>query len=151
MDVLRRNTDYALRAMVNLANHWEKEPVSTREIAREEDISYQLACKLMQKLHNAGLVESCMGPKGGFGLSREPSKIELLEIIETIQGPVRLNRCSANVTACVRQSSCPISRKLAGLQEYLKNFLSGVTLAQMLKSRGLRRKAKTGKLRKGKR
>ena len=151
MDVLRRNTDYALRAMANLVMHWGQEPISTREIAREENISYQLACKLLQKLHNAGLVESCMGPKGGFGLGREPSKIELLEIIETIQGPVRLNRCSANVTVCVRQSSCPISRKLAGLQGYLENFLSSVTLDQLLKSKGSRRKAKTGKLKKGKR
>ncbi|MHC4190912.1 MAG: hypothetical protein ACYSUB_14745 [Planctomycetota bacterium] len=51
---------------MNLARYWEQEPTSTREVAREKDISYQLMCKIQQKLHNARLVESCMGPKEGL-------------------------------------------------------------------------------------
>ena len=145
MDILRRNTDYALRAMVNLASHWGRGPISTRAVSRDMDIPYQLACKLMQRLHKAKLIMSCMGPRGGFRLSREPSKIHLLEIIETIQGPVSLNRCLVDVSACIRQPSCPVNRKLAGLQGYLEDFLSGITLDQLLESNGSTRRTRTGK------
>ena len=90
MDILRRNTDYALRIMVDLAMHWGQESISTRAVSNDMDVPYQLACKLMQKLHKAKLVKSLRGPKGGFRLSKNPSMTNLLKIIETIQGPVSL-------------------------------------------------------------
>lgn len=141
MDILRRNTDYALRMMITLAEHWHKKPISTRTLSKEGDVPYQLACKLLQKLHKAGLVKSCRGPKGGFKLSRKPSKINLLKIIETIQGPMTLNRCLINIAACTRQATCPVSRRLVKLQKYLGSFLNGITLDQLL-SGGSKRKSR---------
>ena len=146
MDILRRNTDYALRAMVNLAGHYGDDPVSTREISQSEDISYQLACKLMQKLNNAGLVKSSMGPNGGFVLSRTPAKINLAEIIDAIQGPLSLSRCLLGENVCQRQNGCPITVKLTKLQKNIGDYLQSITLNELLhhqgvkKARGLRSK-----------
>lgn len=150
MDVLRRNTDYALRAIVNLAAHYGNEPVSTRTIAVQEDISYQLACKLMQKLQNAKFVKSCMGPKGGFVLGREPSKISLLEVIEAIQGPISLNRCLLSVNACPKQRGCTVRARLVGLQQCIYEYLSGITLDELLQGKGTKRKRKAGSLKRRK-
>jgi Rrf2 family iron-sulfur cluster assembly transcriptional regulator len=143
MDVLRRNTDYALRAMVNLASHYGNEPISTRKIAAEEDISYQLACKLMQRLKKAKLVTSCMGANGGFTLNKETSRISLLDVINAIQGPISLNRCLLGVNACPKQKNCSVRSKLVGLQDYISGYLTGIKLDELASYRGKKIKKKT--------
>ena len=132
MDVLRRNTDYALRAMVHLARNWRQGPVSARHVAEAQCISYQLTCKLLQRLGKAGLVKSQMGAKGGFSLSRAPGRIHLWEVVETTQGPVRLNRClGRDNPGCDQKKICSLSNSLAGLQKHLERSLRGITLAQL--------------------
>lgn len=123
-----------MRAMVHLACHNGNAAVSTRTIAEKEDISYQLACKLMQRLSGAGLVKSSMGPRGGFTLGRAPGKINLLEIIEAVQGPVSVNRCLVKGQGCERQSECPVSGTLEQLQRHIESFLTKTTLEKICKT-----------------
>ena len=134
MDVIRRNTDYALRLMINLARNFGKGPVSSKILAEKEEVSYQLTCKLMQKLNTAGLVKSQMGPKGGFFLEKKPSEITLAAVVDVIQGPVTLNRCFHEIGLCPRQSKCPINKRLTELQEYIGRFFKSITLSQFLES-----------------
>ena len=148
MDILRRNTDYALRLAVNLAKHYGEATLSTRVLAEDEGVSYQLACKLMQKLHAAGLVESDMGPKGGFRLRRLPDEVSIGEVIEAIQGPLRLNRCLLSDGLCARQETCPVREKMRHLQEQMDGYLKGVTLGELAKNR--QSTGKQTKRRKGK-
>lgn len=135
MDILRRNTDYALRLAVNLARHHGDGAVATRMLAEDEDVSYQLACKLMQKLHGAGLVQSDMGPRGGYRLSRSPEEIAILDVIEAVQGPLRLNRCLLRDGLCSRQGSCPVREKMQQLQEQMDGYLGSVTLGELARNR----------------
>jgi Rrf2 family iron-sulfur cluster assembly transcriptional regulator len=135
MDMLRRNTDYGLRIMVNLARHFNNEFVSARQLAEEGNFSYQLGCKILQRLHKAGLVKSDMGPKGGFALNREPSAINLMEIINILQGGLRLNRCLFGGRGCEFEAECEINTKLTCLQLYIEGYLSGITLSEILRSR----------------
>jgi len=131
MDVIRRNTDYAVRLVVHLAKHYGNEPISTRSAAAEEHVPYQLACKLMQKLNNAKLVTSCMGPRGGFVLAAEPSKISLLDVVKVIQGPVNMNRCLLGEETCPKQTTCKVRGKLASLQKNINSGLAAITLDEL--------------------
>jgi Rrf2 family iron-sulfur cluster assembly transcriptional regulator len=131
MDVVRRNTDYAARLMVHLARHYGNGPISTRTVAAEEEVPYQLACKLMQKLNNAKLVKSCMGPKGGFVLGAEPSKINLLEVVEAIQGPISINRCVLDKNICSRSTICAVREKLIDIQDVITKGLAAITLDEL--------------------
>jgi Rrf2 family iron-sulfur cluster assembly transcriptional regulator len=140
MDVVRRNTDYAARLMVHLAKHYGNGPISTRAAAAEEQVPYQLACKLMQKLNNAKLVTSCMGPKGGFVLGAEPSTINLLNVVEAIQGPISINRCVLDINVCSRSKTCAVREKLADIQENLTKELTAITLEELRQGTKQRRK-----------
>jgi Rrf2 family iron-sulfur cluster assembly transcriptional regulator len=140
MDVVRRNTDYAARLMVHLAKHYGNGPISTRAAAAEEQVPYQLACKLMQKLNNAKLVTSCMGPKGGFVLGAEPSKISLLEVVEAIQGPISINRCVLDQNACSRSTICAVREKLTDIQDVMTKGLAAITLDELKRGAKQRRK-----------
>ena len=139
MDIIRRNTDYALRAAVELAGRFNGEPVSTKEIADRQQMPYQLACKLLQRLHNAGIVKSEMGPAGGFILSRNPSKITVRKIVEIIQGPVRLNNCRL----CRLSRQCTVGPELARLQGQINEFFDGLTLRQLADTNGCKKTAKS--------
>ena len=139
MDVLRRNTDYALRMMVNLASHFNGELMSARQLASDGHFSYQLGCKLLQKLHKAQLVKSGMGPKGGFALSRGPSEITLMEIINVLQGEIRMNKCLLGGEGCEFEPECEVNTKLVCLQLYIDGYLSGITLAEILQVQSKRK------------
>jgi Rrf2 family protein len=121
--------------MVDLANRFNGEFISARQLASEGNFSYQLGCKILQKLHKDNLVKSDMGPKGGFALSREPSRISLMEIITALQGGIRLNRCLYGGKGCEFESECEIHTKLTCLQLYIDGYLGGITLQEILGSR----------------
>jgi Rrf2 family iron-sulfur cluster assembly transcriptional regulator len=135
MDIIRRNTDYALRAAVELADRFGREPVATKQLADRRNIPYQLACKLLQRLHKAGIVKSEMGPAGGFTLGRNPSKITVRQVVEAVQGPVLLSRCLVSKSFCGLSRRCPVNPELGRLQYKINAFLNGVTLKHLSRNR----------------
>jgi Rrf2 family iron-sulfur cluster assembly transcriptional regulator len=144
VDIIRRNTDYALRAAVELAERFGYEPVATKQIADRRKIPYQLACKLLQRLHKAGIIKSEMGPAGGFTLGRKPSKITVRQVVEAIQGPVLLSRCLVSKSFCGLSRSCSINPELGRLQIKINTFLDGLSLKQLsaAQNKGNRKRSK---------
>ena len=136
MDLIRRNTDYALRLVTSLAAQPDTgEVMSARNLSELNKVPYTLACKLLQRYQKAGIVNSTMGPKGGFCLARRPSEITILELVETIQGTIRVNRCLIAPLVCPVQQNCPLHPKLADLQEEIQRYLRNTTLAEVIKTK----------------
>ncbi len=132
MNVLRQNTDYALRLLVNLADRFNGKPAATNQLAQAEDISPQFAAKILQKLQKAHLVASVMGPQGGFVLARRPAKINLLQAIQAVQGMVAFNRCSPGAEGCRRKKYCPIAPVVDRMQNQINDSLASITLQDLL-------------------
>src|SRR5688500_562084 len=82
--------EYACVALVELARRrTEGAPVSLKAIAEQYGISPAFLTQIFMQLKGAGMVVSVRGASGGYQLAREPDDINLAEIIETIDGPLR--------------------------------------------------------------
>lgn len=134
MEVIRRNTDYALRLVTLLARRQgEEQKVSSRVLAEEAQVPYTLTCKLLQKLQKKGIVKSVMGPKGGFLLAQPPEQVSFLEVVELVQGPIRMNRCLLGDHVCPLKQGCPLHGQMAGLQKEVREHLGATTFADVIK------------------
>ncbi len=133
MDLIRRDTDYAFRLAAQLAKSYgDKSTFSARVLAKDNHVSHALTCKILQKLAAAGIVESIMGPKGGFRLANNPKKIEFRQLIEAVQGPVSVNKCLVGDFKCPLKEECPAHPKMAKLQAQINDFLKELTLQEFV-------------------
>jgi len=83
-------TRYGMRLMLALALNYGKGPSLLRDIANKEKISEKYLSQIIIPLKAQGLVNSFRGAKGGYVLSRLPSEITLREIVETLEGGLKL-------------------------------------------------------------
>lgn len=136
MNVIRQHTDYALRLLVVLGQAGGK--VSAKQLSRTARVSYYYTAKILQTLRGGGIVASTMGKQGGFSLAQEPREITLLTVIQTVQGPVRLNQCLLPVRPCKLRDRCPITGAMAKVQRQLEDSLDAVTLEDILRTQTAR-------------
>jgi len=123
MEISRR-TDYGVRVILDLALLDQGERASTQEIADRQNIPAPFLAKIISQLSFSGLVTTYRGAGGGVRLARPASEINLLEVIEALDGPVRLNRCVLAPGLCPRDDVCPVHDIWAQVQADLTDVLS---------------------------
>ncbi len=133
MDISRK-TDYALRMLVALV----REPggvISVRSAADANDVPYSFARSIQRDLSEAGIVESLRGAHGGMRLATSPSRVTLLSIVESMQGPLSLSACESagpDCSACPRMRGCHLNPIWTGARQLLESYLSSVTLEDIV-------------------
>jgi Rrf2 family protein len=130
---LTRSADYAMRAMLDIAAQTESEEgrARTHLVAQRQAIPPALLAKLVPLLVRAGLLDSQRGARGGLELARPASDINMLEIVEAIEGPVAVNRCTANPIQCDRVDLCVVHPVWQQAQDYLVHLLQTTSLADL--------------------
>ena len=138
MELIHRNTDYAIRALISLAALKEGECMTSAQLARAGSVPVPFMRKLMRKLVAEQLAVSVRGARGGYCLARNPEVISVLTIMEIVQGPFLINRCSLPAKRCPRRAKCPVRKALQPIQLEMRKTLSSVPLSSLLlyKSRG---------------
>ena len=130
---ITKQADYAVRAVLYLARLGQGNRAATSKIAEEKHIPPSFLAKIVSQLSIAGLLHTSRGARGGVTLARSPENITLLEVVEAIDGPIRLNECAHADGMCVFTEDCPLVSIWQSAQRDLVERLKNANFAQFLK------------------
>ncbi len=126
---------YGVRAMLDLALNFGKEPVLLRNIATRLEVSEKYLEHCMSSLRNAGLVRSIRGSRGGYILAKLPSEIRLSVIIEVLEGSMAPVECVDDSEICQRTNLCVTRDIWVKIKEAIDNILESTTLEDLAERR----------------
>ncbi|HOJ92097.1 MAG TPA: Rrf2 family transcriptional regulator [Dictyoglomaceae bacterium] len=125
--------EYGLRAMILLAEDYQKKKLSLSQMSEKEAISREFLAQLMLNLKKANLVESYKGISGGFILAKSPSDITLREIIEALEGPIKLIECIHVNDTCTKQNFCQSQKVWDFIESKILKLLEDINLEDLTK------------------
>lgn len=104
-----RRDNYSIRAVIEIALH-HHDPVrrKARDIALDADIPRHYVAQILGPLVRAGILDGLAGPDGGYRLSREPSEITLLEVVEAVEGAMAPPECLLSGGPCDESALCQL-------------------------------------------
>jgi Rrf2 family protein len=126
---LTKNIDYALMAINFLACQEPKFLLNTKMLSELYCIPSELLAKIMQRLAKSGICVSKSGPKGGYLLAREASKITIVQVIEAVEGPIRIVRCEDQ--DCLQIKRCTVREPLIRIERKITDYLNQVTVESL--------------------
>jgi Rrf2 family transcriptional regulator, cysteine metabolism repressor len=83
---LSKRTEYGVRAIVQLARHWPRTYIQSRDLAQQEKLPNKFLESILLALRRGGFLESKIGREGGYRLARPPREIRVGEIIRRLEG-----------------------------------------------------------------
>lgn len=127
-----QRTEYALRAVIELALRSGQGPVPAREIAESQRIPLRFLEQQLATLSKQGLVESFRGAGGGCRLSREASEIRVAEVVDAVEGPVFPMYClDPGDHTCFQDSRCGLQGLWDEVQTAVRKVFERVTVADL--------------------
>jgi Rrf2 family protein len=125
-------TRHALRALVYIARHRGSAPILAREIAGAGSIPRAFLSKILRRLCAAGVLQSTMGPGGGYALARPAGDIRVGDVIRIFDDLNTLStQCILRRGACDEQTSCVLHQSWKRFLEEFAEGIAGVTLEEI--------------------
>ncbi len=124
---------YALRLMIDLAEHDQGEFIPLKEIAARQEVSIKYMEQIVNQLSRAGLLRSVRGAQGGYRLTRLPEEYTAGEILRVTEGGLAPIAClDVAAEACPRNQECSTLDFWVGLAEVVNQYVDGTTLADLV-------------------
>jgi Rrf2 family protein len=136
--------EYGVRLMVELGRRGGDEPVSLGAVAERENLPLSYLEHLVAKLRKAGLVESQRGAHGGYRLARPAAEIDMLEVVQALEGAIAPMECfhpaPEGKVSCSHETdgdkACATKLLWTRVHGGVSKALSGTTLADLVEFAG---------------
>ncbi len=128
---------YALRILVDMAEHQGEGMITLQEVAQRQDISEKYLESIVRELVKGGVVTGQRGKGGGYRLCRAPEQINVGEVLRCTEGSLAPVACLTEGSApCARTARCRTLEFWRGLDEVIRRYADGYTIADMMQSGG---------------
>ncbi|MBP1764215.1 MAG: transcriptional regulator, BadM/Rrf2 family [Firmicutes bacterium] len=125
---------YALRVMIDLAQHTNGEYISLKDIAKRQEVSLKYLEMIMALLNNAGFVISARGKHGGYRLRKIPREYTVGSILKLAEGSLAPVAClDCEINSCTRATQCLTLPFWETLNTIVDEYIESVTLEDLIK------------------
>lgn len=130
-----KKSDYALRALFTLADHYGGTAIPIRELARRNDVPKRFLEQIMLALKAKGWVDSTAGVRGGYFLAKSPAKITMGEVVRHFDGVLAPIGCVSvkGYERCSQEPVCRFRRVFLDVRNYVASLMDRSTLADVAK------------------
>ena len=133
---ITKKAEYAVTILLDLANQPEECFVTARDIADRQGIPRTFVPQIISILSQAGWVEGMRGPGGGVRAATKLGDLTVLEIIETVDGPIAITRCLLDESAiCENRPHCPLHELWTRAQDAMLQVLRDTTVNELVESK----------------
>ncbi|MBI1921039.1 MAG: Rrf2 family transcriptional regulator [Geobacter sp.] len=135
--MISKKTKYALKALIYLAQEYDKGPILIADLAKEERIPKKFLELILLALKNNGILQSKKGKGGGYFLGKPPRKVSMGQVIRILEGPLAPVPCVsetayAHCDECDDEATCGIRMVMKDVRDAMANILDNTTLADVL-------------------
>lgn len=124
---------YALRMLLDMAQHQQEGYVTLKDIAQRQGISKKYLEQIALILGQAGILHGVRGHQGGYRLVGKPAEYTVLEILQAMEGSLAPVAClDQGDNLCCRRHECPTLPLWEGLDAVITNYLRGITLQDVM-------------------
>ncbi len=126
---------YALRILIDMAEHQTAGHITLQEIAQRQDVSEKYLESIVRELVKKGIVTGQRGKGGGYRLCRAPEKITAGEVLRIMEGSLAPVAClTEDAAPCNRAAQCRTLDFWKGLRDVIDNYTRSYTIADMMRT-----------------
>ncbi len=131
MNKVNRKIEYSLMALKHMSTKVPGELTTAKEVAESYHAPFDATARVMQLMASRGWLKSEHGAFGGYQITKDLSKVSMLDLLETIQGPSQITKC-LNEEKCELEKNCNIVSPIANLNQTINTFYASLNLRELL-------------------